>query len=65
MLLCFVPPAVLSWVINLGLRKLGWVKDGDMKSDVLTPSQTKKGFRKTGRPFYLWYLVFPKIWKPR
>ena len=30
-LLCFVLPAVLSWVINLGLRKLGWVKDGDMK----------------------------------
>ena len=33
-LLCFVLPAVLSWVINLGLRKLGWVKDGDMKLDV-------------------------------
>ena len=33
-LLCFVLPAVLSWVLNLGLRKLGWVKDGDMKLDV-------------------------------
>ena len=33
-LLCFVLPAVLSWVINLGLRKLGWVKDGDMKLDL-------------------------------
>ena len=33
-LLCFVLPAVLSWVINLSLRKLGWVKDGDMKLDV-------------------------------
>ena len=27
-LICFVLPAVLSWVLNLGLRKLGWVKDG-------------------------------------
>ena len=33
-LLCFVLPAVLSWVFNLALRKLGWVKDGDMKLDV-------------------------------
>ena len=33
-LLCFVLPAMLSWVINLSLRKLGWVKDGDMKLDV-------------------------------
>lgn len=33
-LLCFVLPAVLSWVIHLGLRKLGWVKDGDMKLDL-------------------------------
>lgn len=34
LLLCFILPALLSWVINLGLRKLGWVKDGDMKLDV-------------------------------
>ena len=33
-LLSFVLPAVLSWVINLGLRKLGWVKEGDMKLDI-------------------------------
>lgn len=33
-LICIVLPAVLSWVINLGLRKLGWVKDGDMKLSV-------------------------------
>lgn len=33
-LISFVLPAVLSWVINLGLRKLHWVKDGDMKLDV-------------------------------
>ena len=34
LLICIVLPAVLSWVINLGLRKLGWVKDGDMKLSV-------------------------------
>ena len=30
-LICFIRPAVLSLLINEGLRKLGWVKDGDMK----------------------------------
>ncbi len=30
-LVCFVLPAVLSLVINMVLRKMGWVKDGDMK----------------------------------
>ena len=30
-LICIVLPAVLSWLINLPLRKLGWVKDGDLK----------------------------------
>ncbi len=30
-LISFVLPAVLCPVINLGVRKLGWVKDGDMK----------------------------------
>ena len=30
-LISFVLPAVLAYVINLGLRKLGWVKDGDLK----------------------------------
>ena len=34
LLICIVLPAVLSWVINLGLRKLGWIKDGDMKLSV-------------------------------
>lgn len=33
-LISFVLPAILSWVINLALRKLGWVKDGDMKLDL-------------------------------
>ena len=33
-LISFVLPAILAWLINLGLRKLQWVKDGDMKLDV-------------------------------
>lgn len=33
-LICIVLPAVLSWAINLVLRKIGWVKDGDMKLSV-------------------------------
>ncbi len=34
LLICFVLPALLSWIINMGLRKLGWVKDGDMALEV-------------------------------
>lgn len=34
LLICIVLPAILSWVINLGLRKIGWVKTGDMKLSV-------------------------------
>ena len=30
-LLCFILPGVLSWLISLLMRKLGWIKDGDMK----------------------------------
>ena len=30
-LVCFVLPAILSLVINAILRRMGWVKDGDMK----------------------------------
>lgn len=30
-LICIVLPAVITPLINLPLRKLGWVKDGDMK----------------------------------
>ena len=29
-LICFVLPAILAPVINMGCRKLGWVKDGDL-----------------------------------
>ena len=30
-LISFVLPAVFSLVIHMGVRKLGWVKDGDLK----------------------------------
>lgn len=29
-LICFILPAVLTWVIGLGCRRLGWIKDGDL-----------------------------------
>ena len=30
-LICFVLPAILSWVFCLILRKIGWIKEGDLK----------------------------------
>ena len=30
-LICIVLPALLSWIFALILRKIGWIKDGDMK----------------------------------
>ena len=30
-MICFVLPAILAPLINMGCRKLGWVKDGDLK----------------------------------
>ena len=33
-LICFVLPAVLSWLFCLILRKWGWIKDGDLRLDV-------------------------------
>lgn len=30
-LICFVLPAVLAWAFGLLLRKIGWIKDGDLK----------------------------------
>ena len=32
-LICIVLPAVLSWAIGLVCRKIGWIRDGDMKLD--------------------------------
>lgn len=33
-LICFVLPAVLSYVFYFIMKKLGWIKDGDMKLDL-------------------------------
>ncbi len=32
-LVCFILPALLSWVFCLALRKIGWIKEGDLKLD--------------------------------
>jgi len=32
-LICFILPAVLTWLFGLGCRKLGWIKEGDLKLD--------------------------------
>ena len=33
-LICFVLPAVLTWLISLPLRKIGWIKENDLKLDL-------------------------------
>lgn len=33
LLICFVLPAVLTWVIGLVCRRIGWIKEGDLKLD--------------------------------
>ena len=30
-LICFVLPGLLSWIFGLFLRKIGWIKEGDLK----------------------------------
>lgn len=32
-LICFILPAVLTWLIGIPCRKIGWIKDGDLKLD--------------------------------
>ena len=32
-LICFVLPAVLTWIFGLILRKIGWIKENDLKLD--------------------------------
>ena len=29
-LICFVLPGVLTWLIGIPCRKLGWIKEGDL-----------------------------------
>ena len=31
LLVCFILPAVLTWAFGVVLRKIGWIKDGDLK----------------------------------
>ena len=33
-LICFILPAVLTWLISLLLRKWGWIKENDLKLDL-------------------------------
>ena len=33
-LMHFVLPALLTWIICTGMRKAGWIKDGDLKLEV-------------------------------
>jgi uncharacterized membrane protein len=30
-LICFVLPAIICWLLGIALRKLGWIKEGDLK----------------------------------
>lgn len=34
LLICIVLPAVLTWLISLPLRKIGWIKENDLKLDL-------------------------------
>lgn len=34
-LVCFILPALLTWVFGLLLRKIGWIKPGDLKLDLV------------------------------
>lgn len=33
LMICFVLPGVLTWLISLPCRKVGWIKEGDLKLD--------------------------------
>ncbi len=33
-LVCIVIPAILTPIVSLGLKKIGWIKDGDLKLDL-------------------------------
>lgn len=34
LLVCFLLPGVLTWLFGIPLRKMGWIKDGDLKLDL-------------------------------
>jgi uncharacterized membrane protein len=33
-LISFVLPAILTWLIAIPLRRMGWIKEGDLKLDL-------------------------------
>ena len=33
LLICFILPGVLTWLISLPCRKCGWIKEGDLTLD--------------------------------
>ena len=49
-LICFVLPALLCPAINGVCRRLGWVKDGDLKLNLYTTLQEKRA--ETGRALF-------------
>ena len=49
-LVCFILPGLLSWAFGLLLRKIGWIKDGDLSLDVQekqTPAKAEAATAKT------------------
>lgn len=34
LLVCFILPAVLTWLFGLFFRKIGWIKENDLKLDL-------------------------------
>ena len=42
-LICFVLPAVLTWAFGLLLRKLGWIKEGDLSLSGTASASTEGG----------------------
>jgi len=33
LLICFILPGILTWIFGQGLRKMGWIKENDLKLD--------------------------------
>jgi uncharacterized membrane protein len=33
-LICIVLPAILTWIFGIIFRKIGWIKEGDLKLDM-------------------------------
>ena len=33
-LICFILPGILTWIFGLFFRKIGWIKEGDLKLDL-------------------------------